>query len=665
MARRRWFNLSRFASIALLIFCSTLLMSGCRTDVTASDSASVYKISPAQVTDTSFVGDTVITNLPYFLTSTCTLGSDLFALQQAIKNGLKECIGLANFDLHWHNPNPAVSATLGNLVQHVIPNVDIQVTRFASTGVGAVVHDFSFSGIEASPTAVYQHTIVVLPAPDRLDVPDVLVLGVGEATLLTAKVSAGTGPRVTTGTLVWGPSSSVASLTATDSTAPESDGRRVLPTTMSLIVRGLTQGKLVVPVYYKKSSSLYDTKAALDAPAMFQKNVTILVGQSVRIVSVQPDGPSNDPSNALTPLSIGSQRQYRLLDENDAIVPTQFWSSSNSDIAFVATTGVATCLSGGTVTITATKPNSSLAASTSITCQGTFSLTVLTAPLSVTAGAQPAQLDTVQINRTNFPAAITLTAAADAGITVTAEPATTTGSSIVISVGVASNVALGTHSVLLTATSGATVVTKSFAVEVKAPVVPGAPTMAVNPHTLSISAGRASTISGVVTNGLNVTDMTWSTKDGTVASLTANGSRSVTVNGLKPGSSTYVIGTYAFSGGTLRDSTLVTVTNASTAQVDHITIEPDSVIVGNGKQVQYRVRYWNASNVEMNGEVGNTTAFTVDDSGIAQIGSSTGLLTIRGLGKTHVTASYRMPYYDTMLPLPKASLIAKTAVTGN
>jgi hypothetical protein len=99
---------------------------------------------------------------------------------------------------------------------------------------------------------------------------------------------------------------------------------------MSLIVRGLTQGKLVVPVYYKKSSSLYDTKAALDAPAMFQKNVTILVGQSVRIVSVQPDGPSNDPSNALTPLSIGSQRQYRLLDENDAIVPTQFWSSSNS-----------------------------------------------------------------------------------------------------------------------------------------------------------------------------------------------------------------------------------------------------------------------------------------------------------------------------------------------
>ena len=663
MARSRWFNKRALAFIAFMISGSTLLLSGCRTDINASESKAVYKISPEQVTDTSFVGDTVMTNLPYFLTSRCTPG-DFFAIQKGIKKASEECTGLANFDLNWHNPNPAVSSNVGNLVQHVIPNVDIQLTRFASTGVGAVVHDFSFSGIEAGPTAIYRHTIVVLPTPDRLDVPDVLVLPVGEATLLTAKVSAGTGPRVTTGTLVWGASSSVASLTPTDSVAPESDGRRVTATTMSLIVRGLTQGQLVVPVSYRKSSSLYDTNGALAHPAMFQKNVTILVGQSVRIIAV-PDGPSNDPSNALTPLSIGSQRQYRLLDQNDAIVQTQFWSSSNSNVAFVATTGVATCLSGGTVTITATKPNSSLVGSTSLTCQGTFSLTVLTAPLSVTAGAQPAQLDTVQISRTNFPAAITLAATADAGITIASDPATTSGSSIVIAVSVASNVTVGTHSVLLTATSGSTVVTKSFAVEVRAPVVPGSPTMGVDPHTLSISAGRTSTISAVVTNGLNVTDVSWSTKDGTIATISANGSRSVIVNGIKAGSSTYVIGSYAFSGGTLRDSTLVTVTNASTAQVDHITLEPDSVIAGNGKQVQYRVRYWNSSNVEMNGELGNTTAFTVDDSPIAQVGSSTGLLTIRGLGKTHVTASYRMPYYDAMLPLPKPSLIAKTAVTGN
>ena len=81
--------------------------------------------------------------------------------------------------------------------------------------------------------------------------------------------------------------------------------------------------------------------------------------------------------------------------------------------------------------------------------------------------------------------------------------------------------------------------------------------------------------------------------------------------------------------------------------------------------MQYRVRYWNASNAEMNGEVGNTTAFTVDSSPIAQIGSSTGLLTVRGLGTTNVNASYRMPYYDNADPTKvKASLIAKAKITG-
>jgi hypothetical protein len=188
------------------------------------------------------------------------------------------------------------------------------------------------------------------------------------------------------------------------------------------------------------------------------------------------------------------------------------------------------------------------------------------------------------------------------------------------------------------------------------------PTVVVNPHAVSVSQGRTTTIAAVVTNGLNVTDVTWSTKDAAVATISDNGSRSITINGIKAGSSTYIVGSFAYSGGTSRDSTLVTVTNASTAQVDHITLEPDSVDVAKGALVQYRVRYWNASNVEMNGEVGNTTAFTVDVSSVAQIGGSTGLVTTRGLGSSPVTASYRMPYYDAQLPLPKASLIAKAKV---
>jgi hypothetical protein len=663
MIRPRWLTSRAFAGVRLFTLGVAVLFSACRNDITTVSGTRIARMSPERLTDTSFVGDTVLTNLPYFLGKGCDL--DFAKLLTGGGKTVKECTGLANFNLTWHSSNPAASAKVGNAVQHVDVGVDIQLTRFASTAAGDALHSFDITDAELSPGIGYIHTIVVLPTPDRLDVPDVLVLAVGESTLLTATVRAGTGPRVTTGTIVWGPSSSVASMIPADSAAPESNGSHVTKPTMSLIVKGLAQGQLIVPVSYKKSSSLYDTNGALSAPAMFQKNVTILVGASVRIVSVLPEGPQNDPSNSLIPVSIGGQRQYRLLDQNDAVVPTQFWSGSNSNVAFVATTGVATCLSGGTITVTATKPTTSLVGSTSLKCQGTFGLTVQTAPLSVTAGAQPAQLDTVQINRSNFPDAITLTAATDPGITITANPATTTGSSIVLSVSAAGSVSVGTHSVLLTATSGSTVVTKTFAVEVKAPVVAVSPTMVVNPHTLSVSAGRTSTIAAVVTNGLNVTDVTWSTKDASIASIADNGSRSVTVNGVKAGSSTYIVGSYAYSGGTSRDSTLVTVTNASTAQVDHITLEPDSVNVAKGEQVQYRVRYWNASNVEMNGEVGNTTAFTVDVSSVAQIGGSTGLLTTRGLGSSPVTASYRMPYYDSQLPLPKASLFAKAKVVAH
>jgi hypothetical protein len=186
-------------------------------------------------------------------------------------------------------------------------------------------------------------------------------------------------------------------------------------------------------------------------------------------------------------------------------------------------------------------------------------------------------------------------------------------------------------------------------------------TLAVNPRAVSVSAGRATTLSGVVTGGASVTDVTWTTRDGSVATISSNGGRSIIVNGVKPGSSTYVIGSFAYFGGVATDSALVTVTAASSAAVDHITLEPDSVDVAKGQLVQYRIRYWNASNVEMNAEVGATILFTEDVSSVAQIDASTGLLTTRGVGSTPVTASYRMPYYSSLLPA-KASLIAKAKV---
>jgi hypothetical protein len=102
---------------------------------------------------------------------------------------------------------------------------------------------------------------------------------------------------------------------------------------------------------------------------------------------------------------------------------------------------------------------------------------VQTAPLTVTAGLS--QIDTVLINRTSFAEAVAVTGTSDAGITVTANPSPTTGNQTVLTVAVEGFVSVGTHSVLLTATSGATVVTKTFAVEVKAPAPVGSAVVAM------------------------------------------------------------------------------------------------------------------------------------------------------------------------------------------
>jgi hypothetical protein len=62
-----------------------------------------------------------------------------------------------------------------------------------------------------------------------------------------------------------------------------------------------------------------------------------------------------------------------------------------------------------------------------------------------------------------------------------------------------------------------------------------------------------------------------------------------------------------------------------------------------GQQVQFRVRYFSVSNAEINAEPGSTTSFSVDVSSVAQIGGSTGLLTVRGSGESRVNAAYSFP----------------------
>lgn len=650
--KRPVLTISRTVKLAWL-GCAVLFSACQSTDITKLDEQRIAFTIPTSQLDTSFIGDTVVSPLPWFVTAGCdNLYNKIFEsdiASGAFLSVIGQCQFAGNFDLNWSSTNPAVSKLVGPAVQHVEVTNRVQFVRTASIGLGQARMAFTAS-VPLDDRAKYFHDIVVLPTPDRVDVPDVIVLKVGESTLLTATVRAGTGPGITTGAIVWGPSSSVASFIAVDTVLrAQADGRLVTRSNMSLVIKGLAQGQVVLPVVFKKSVSFIDAASVLAAPVMLQKNVTILVGQSVHIIAVQPDGPLNDLSNALTPVTIGERRQYRLLDQNDAVVPTQFWSSSNSNIAFVATTGVATCLSGGTVTITATKPNSTLSASTSLTCQGTFSMTVLTSPLSVTAGAQPGQLDTVQINRTNFPGAVAITATTDAGITVTASPASTTGNQTILTVTASSSVLPGDHSVLLTGTSGSTVVTKTFLVRVVSPTP--SPTLAVNPTSLQLPQGQTATVTATVTNASGTSPVTWVSKDTSIVTVSpasvaalATGAPT-TFTGVKAGGPVDVVATYTANGVTVTKTVPVTVTapagNIVTAMfLDPLAAKYTDSTGGNF----YRARLFDAQGNEVSASSdGGVIRYGSSDNSVIVIDPSSGLAIAKATTATKtatLTATY-------------------------
>jgi hypothetical protein len=371
--------------------------------------------------------------------------------------------------------------------------------------------------------------------------------------------------------------------------------------------------------------------------------------------------PSTDPTGANTPLMVGSARQYHLY-LNGKEIPALHWQAIDTDVggpfATMTETGLATCVGAGQSDVRGNVEQLK-GAGALLNCVAAPApvLSVSSASVALTVGQSTSVSASVvnvsgsaQVQWVSSDPAVVSVAPAAVAALASGSPTTFKGEKA------------GIANVTASYTAGGKTVTKIVSVTVTDPAV--APTLLIDPHAVSISSGRFTTISAVVSNGLNVTDVAWSTNDASVATISANGSRSITVNGIKAGSSTYVVASYTYSGGVLRDSTLVTVTNASTAQVASITIEPADPTIANGKQVQFRVRYFSSAGAEMNAEVGSTTSFTVDISTVAQIGASTGLLTARGLGSSPVTAAYRVPYYSDLIP-PKASLIAKATVHVN
>jgi uncharacterized protein YjdB len=291
------------------------------------------------------------------------------------------------------------------------------------------------------------------------------------------------------------------------------------------------------------------------------------------------------------------------------------WSSSDNGTATInPATGVATGVSPGTVTITATSEGKT----------GTASLTVEPAPVATVAVAPPSQ--SVDVG-SSAPAFIATTR--DGGGTVVTGRVVTWSSSddgiatINSATGVATGVSVGT--VTITATSEGKIGTASLTV-----TPPPVASVAVTPPSQTVLQGSTAPAYTATTRdgGGNVVTgrvVTWSSSDDGIATIDNSG----VATGVAPGTVTIT----ATSEGKTGTASL----EVDPVPVASVTVTPIIASVATGGTTQLTATVRDAANNILTGRVvtwssGDETVATVDNNGLV-----TGIAAL--LGATTITAT--------------------------
>ncbi|MBL0170514.1 MAG: hypothetical protein IPP90_07220 [Gemmatimonadaceae bacterium] len=630
-----------------LLVASWLLSSCAVTDITKLGDTSISRISPSLRVDTSFVGDTIAYVMPKLFSPSCE--SD------------RLCQGVGNFDLQWTTTAPSVAAAL-NSITHVesgtVANLIRNDAYVRVVGVGEATVSFApLGGITLRSGVSYTHRIIVLPSPpNMLDAPDIIVLAIGDSTLLPAAPRYNNGSAVTTGVLVWGPSSNqgVAALTPLFGLGTgEPDGQVVTSSRDPIVVRGVSQGQATIKISYKKATSDYmehykplaevnPASKAPKSPFFLEKTVLVLVGASVRVVTAPDEGPVNDPSSASTPVQVGSARQYRLIDQDHFPVSGVQWQLANAGSATLSPTGLATCVTPGTASIKGTRIGTALNASTTLTCVAVppppvIAVTPTSATVEVGKSASLVAtvtnaIGTVDVNWSSSNA-ISLTVAKPGSNT-----ATVTG------------VAPSANPVTVTATyvQPGTTVSAISQITVIPAVVPG----------YTLAAGAVSVVQGISAPTVGTIAVTrtggfvggiGTQVSGTPAGLTVQAtSTSFTGNTLTynvSATSAVLPGTYpvlvrGFSAVAEQQATLsVTVTAAAAGQVVAVYFDPINAEITVPAALTYRVKLLNAlgNEVALSND-GGVLSYESSNVNVATIAAvSPGLAVATGVGATGPT----------------------------
>lgn len=353
------------------------------------------------------------------------------------------------------------------------------------------------------------------------------------------------------------------------------------------------------------------------------------------ITTSLPAAPTDDPTNAKIPLGIGGQRQFALNDQLGRAVTTgTTWSTNAAGVATISNSGMALCISGGSVTVTGTAIASGLSATTTLNC-----LSIVIAPNPATVRVDEDLTLTATVLGATSAVDVNWTPTITANLTVTKLSPTTAS--------VRGRAATGTTPVTITATvvQGGTTFSNTRDVTVLPTLVP---TFTVIPSLLSLSPAESK---GLTTTTLNVTGsstITWQSKDANIATVVVNGATGATVTGsnkLFRDATTYVVGTLTAGSLTLKDSTLVLV---SSSPVEISPNPPAAVAAGGTQQFTLRTMSGTVSTgVVPNEEIiwsSSSSVATIDANGLARCSSTSatgGTATITGTVRPPIGAFQR------------------------
>ncbi len=318
------------------------------------------------------------------------------------------------------------------------------------------------------------------------------------------------------------------------------------------------------------------------------------------------------------------------------------WTSSDTSIATVSSSGLVTGVSPGTVTVTATSAGFSGTATVTVTAASLTSIAVTPPNPSIAAGTtkQFTATGTFSDQTTqNITAQVTWSSATAAAATIS-------------SAGLATGVAVGTSTISasLSGKTGSTVLTVTAATLTSIAVTPASP---------SIAAGTTKQFTAIGTysdkTAQDITSLvTWSSATPSVATVSSQG----LATGLAVGTSTIAA---ALSGQT--GSTVLTVTAAALTSISVTPVNP-SIAAGTPKQFTATGTYSDKTTQDITTQV-LWTSGTTSVATISNATGSRGLATGAGVGTSTISATLSGQTGTTTLTVTAATLTAIAVTPAN